>query len=75
MRMSSQKKARELGLTGWVRNEPDGTVTLIAQGKEEGLRELILFCYNGVKYARVDNIEETWLKYGQEFNDFNIKYH
>lgn len=39
-------KANQLGLTGWVRNLPDGTVEMEAQGYEEQIDELIIFLQN-----------------------------
>lgn len=39
-------KANQLGLTGWVRNLPDGTVEMEAQGCEEQIDELIIFLQN-----------------------------
>ena len=40
-RDSSRRKAKELGLSGWVRNEPDGTVQIVAEGEEKSLKKLI----------------------------------
>ena len=39
-------KANQLGLTGWVRNLPDGSVEMEAQGYEEQIDELIIFLQN-----------------------------
>ena len=39
-------KANQLGLTGWVRNLPDGTVEMEVQGHEEQIDELIIFLQN-----------------------------
>lgn len=39
-------KANQLGLTGWVRNLPDGTVEMEVQGYEEQIDELIIFLQN-----------------------------
>ena len=56
-RDSSKKKARELNLSGWVRNESDGTVVIVAEGEEKNLKELIEWCKNGPNHARVDKVE------------------
>lgn len=42
-RYYSVNKAKQLGLTGWVRNLYDGTVEMEVQGEESGIDELILF--------------------------------
>ena len=39
-------KANQLGLTGWVRNLPDGTVEMEVQGNEPSIDELIIFLQN-----------------------------
>ena len=39
-RRNTQEKARELGITGWVRNESDGTVTVVAEGNDKLLIKL-----------------------------------
>lgn len=58
-RQFCQEKAEELGLTGWVRNEPDGTVYLEAEGEEEVLEKLAELCRQGPKGARVASLEKT----------------
>jgi len=73
-RDSARKRARKLGLTGWVSNESDGTVKVIAQGKEEKLKELIKWCYNGPMMARVDKIDIDWQEATGQFEVFEIKY-
>ncbi|MHA1149664.1 MAG: acylphosphatase [Promethearchaeota archaeon] len=56
-RYTTRKKARRLGLTGFVRNEPDGTVYIEAEGQEENLKELLKFSRKGPKQARVERVE------------------
>jgi acylphosphatase len=55
-RASTEEKAKEIGLTGFVRNEPDGKVYIEAQGKQEQLDELVKWCKRGPERARVDEI-------------------
>ena len=47
------EQARELGLTGWVRNRRDGTVEAIVCGAEDRVDELVRRCHNGPKHAKV----------------------
>ncbi len=58
-RASTQSKARELGLTGWVRNCPDGSVELQASGDPEVLRQLEDWLWRGPERARVETVEVT----------------
>jgi len=73
-RDSTRRKARKLGLTGWVSNESDGTVKVMAQGEEEKLEALIKWCYNGPMLARVDKIDIEWYETTGQFEKFEIKY-
>ena len=56
-RQSTLKKATELNLNGTVRNCHDGTVEIIAEGKEEKIAELIKWCHHGPAQARVDQVD------------------
>lgn len=49
--------ARRLGLTGWVRNEPDGTVRLVAEGGAEALDRLTRLLWGGPPGAAVASVE------------------
>ncbi|HID93146.1 MAG TPA: acylphosphatase [bacterium (Candidatus Stahlbacteria)] len=73
-RANTRDKANSLGINGWVRNLPDGRVEVVAEGEEEKLKELISWCYHGVPYARVDNVEVKWEEYKGEFETFSIRY-
>ncbi|MBU2037403.1 acylphosphatase [Patescibacteria group bacterium] len=73
-RDSSQRKAKELNLSGFVKNEPDGTVQIIAEGEEKNLEELIEWCRaGGTEYARVDQVEIKWLELSDQFDNFIVK--
>ncbi|UYZ57532.1 acylphosphatase [Hymenobacter latericus] len=56
-RQSSQQEARRLGLSGYARNEPDGTVTIEAEGPADALGALEQWCHQGPPAARVDRVE------------------
>ena len=55
-----QRKAQELGLRGWVRNNDDGTVELVAEGSREALEELRRVVEEGPRMARVDRVDAQW---------------
>jgi len=73
-RDSARRQAKKLGLTGWVSNQEDGTVKLVAEGKQEDLEKLIKWCYNGSIIARVDKIDVQWQEVTGQFDKFEIKY-
>lgn len=52
------REATRLGLHGWVRNRPDGSVQALVDGEEGALRTLLTACRRGPMMARVDRIEE-----------------
>lgn len=73
-RDSALRRAKKLKLTGWVKNEPDKTVLIIAEGAEKELKEFIIWCYNGPILAKVSKIDAEWKEATGEFNSFEIIY-
>jgi acylphosphatase len=55
-----QRKAHQLGLRGWVRNNDDGTVELVAEGARPLLEELRRTVEDGPRTARVDRVDVQW---------------
>lgn len=72
-RKSTQEKATELDLAGWVRNEPDGSVLLEAEGPEEAMQRLVDWLHQGPPAAEVDSVEASDLP-PAGFHDFRIKH-
>lgn len=56
-RASTRDKARELGVTGWVKNESDGSVTAVAQGDDDAVKALVEWCHHGPEQAEVSRVE------------------
>lgn len=73
-RINTQKIARKLNLTGWVRNNENNTVNIIAEGEEAGLDELLKWCQSGPRYAKVESIDFIWEKYIGDMKGFDILY-
>lgn len=71
-RYSAVDEARRLGLSGWVRNMPDGDVELVAEGHKGTLRRLATWAHVGPLGALVTDVEEKWLPYPGEFDTFRI---
>ena len=59
-RASAGERARGLGIGGWVRNLPDGTVEAFAQGDRNALEEFLRWLEEGPPSARVDEVTTTW---------------
>lgn len=59
-RWAAAEEARRLGLSGWVRNLPDGSVEAVFEGRREALERMRGWCADGPRFARVDRIEESW---------------
>ena len=71
-RASAQREARRLGLTGWVKNRPDGAVEILAEGEEEALKDLIGWANRGPTAARVEHVDVRWRGFAGDFSDFRI---
>ncbi len=55
-RVSTREQARQLGLSGWVKNLADGRVSVFASGETEAVDEFVAWCKTGPKYARVAKV-------------------
>ena len=56
-RDSTLKKARELGVNGFVENQPDGSVYIEAEGTKSALDEFTKWCHEGPPFAKVEKVE------------------
>lgn len=72
-RYSVRNFAKARDIQGWVKNDSEGTVTVVAEGEEEDLQALLAFCYHRIDSARVQHIDRTWDDQTSEFHDFSIK--
>ena len=71
-RHATYRKALELGLRGWVRNLPDGTVEAVFQGDRAALDHMRSWCRHGPGLSRVDNVAEEWQSARDDQGDFRI---
>lgn len=54
------QEAQRLGVHGWVRNTPDGTVEALVYGEVDAVEELLRSCRRGPRLASVTRIEEAF---------------
>lgn len=72
-RVTCARVARELGITGWVRNNPDGSVEAVFSGDAKKVSEMIKWSRKGPEFARVDSVDVHELEDGAEPElDFRI---
>ncbi|UCH44516.1 MAG: acylphosphatase [Nitrospiraceae bacterium] len=74
-RASTRETALSLGLTGWVRNLPDGNVEAVFEGAEDHLVQALTWCTQGPPGAAVTGIDEEWHAFKGEFSTFDVRYH
>ncbi|MBM3123063.1 MAG: acylphosphatase [Chloroflexi bacterium] len=67
------QEAVRSGVSGWVRNLPDGRVEAIAEGDEAGVDRLVEWCHQGPRAARVEHVEVLPETPTGEFQGFRIR--
>ena len=73
-RANAKRIALSLGLKGYAKNMPDGSVEVVAEGIEDKLKELIEFCKKGPEMAEVKKLDVKFEKAGNEFDGFEVRY-
>jgi acylphosphatase len=73
-RYYTRKEAVSLGLTGWVRNESDGSVIVVAEGDFVKLEILLSYLRDGPPAAIVERVSVDWSKGPSEFREFEIRW-
>ena len=73
-RASTRDEARRLGLAGWVRNLPDGTVEAAVEGPSDVVERLVEWCRGGPPHARVDGVEVFEEEPEGEAPPFRVRY-
>jgi acylphosphatase len=70
-RHTAAQKARTLGVTGWVKNLPDGRVEVVAEGEQSEVQKLVDWCHSGPPHATVEKVEVEWQP-PSDFGGFKI---
>lgn len=71
-RHHSRQEAARLGLAGWVRNRPDGTVEAVAEGERSALEQFLAWCRQGPPMASVDRVDADWAGADGEARPFRV---
>lgn len=73
-RYETMRRARQRGVTGWVRNLRDGRVEAVFEGEKDGVEDMLSFCRRGPLGAVVRDVKLYWEEPTGEFEGFNIRY-
>ena len=73
-RHNTKKTALSLGLKGYVKNIPGGSVEVVAEGPEDKIKELIEFCKKGPEGAEVSRVDVKSGEASGEFDCFEVSY-
>ena len=72
-RYFARRRAAALGLTGWVRNEPDGSVLILAEGDQGAIADLAAELKAGPSAAAVSDVTVTWREFTGRYSSFDIQ--
>jgi len=70
----AQRRAWKHDLAGFVKNLPDGSVQVIAQGDEETLKQYVEELKQGSMLSRVENVSVSWRESTKDYDGFSISY-
>jgi acylphosphatase len=73
-RASTQTQAQRLGVRGWVANQWDGSVRVVAEGPEDALRQLATWLHHGPPAAHVDQVDIQWSDGDGELRGFQVRH-
>ncbi len=71
----TRQTAQQIGASGWVRNEPDGSVKLEVEGTTDQVNQLMKAVASGPRSARVDKVETTEQDPQGADERFRVRYH
>ena len=69
----AQEQARALGVTGWVRNCPDGSVEAHVEGDEQAVEQIIEKMRSGPPSAQVEDLR-VWEVEAFDYDDFEVRH-
>lgn len=73
-RAETQRAARGFGVSGWVRNRPEGTVEALFEGPDTDVAKAIEWCHIGSPMAQVTDVQVHWEDYTGQYDSFDVTY-
>lgn len=73
-RANIKERAMMLDLDGYVRNLDDGSVEAVFEGDEADIEEMVEFCKEGPRKARVNDVEVINEEYTGDYDGFEVRY-
>jgi acylphosphatase len=73
-RAETQRAAQRLGVSGWVRNRPEGTVEAMFEGPSQAVHQVVDWCWQGSPSAKVSDVKIEWQEFAGEYDSFSITY-
>lgn len=72
-RYATHREAERLGITGWVRNCPDGSVEAEFAGDRATLESMLAWCERGPALARVSDVDTEWRDKDADYPSFTVR--
>lgn len=72
-RANIKEHANMLDINGYVKNNEDGSVEAVFEGDDEDIQEMIEFCKEGTRRAKVDDVQVETEEYKDEYEDFEVR--
>ena len=72
-RYYTSREAESLGLGGWVRNLPDGSVEAVFEGSRDVVQQMLGWCRQGPPAADVRDVQVEWEDHTGAFDSFSIR--
>ncbi len=72
-RDETRRSAQRIGVAGWVRNLPDGTVEALFEGDAEAVNAVIEWCHTGSPFANVSEVKVAWQSWVGDMDGFRIR--
>jgi acylphosphatase len=67
------EQARKCRVTGWVRNNPDYSVEVLAEGGKASLETFLEWLHHGTPPARVENVAWSWIEPKGAYREFSVR--
>lgn len=71
-RFTARDRANSLGLAGFAKNLPDGSLEILVQGDEDAIASFVSWCHQGPPAAKVENVHTEWENAAVVLSNFNI---